>query len=121
MKIYLAGGMHGNWRAEVKALSDAVTWIDPCDHNLKNEWEYTLWDLQAIKDCDLVFAYLEENNPGGEGMNLEIGFAHGLGIYVILVDEKWHRYGGMARSVASVAHKSFKKGLIFLEEMLKLA
>lgn len=120
MIVYLAGGMRGAWRNEVKKLSDEVTWLDPCDHGLKDEWEYALWDLQAIKGCDIVFAYLETDNPGGEGLNLEIGFAHGLGKYVILVDGKWHRYGGMARSVASVTHRSLTKGIEFLEKMLLL-
>jgi nucleoside 2-deoxyribosyltransferase len=62
--------------------------------------EYTAWDLHAIRKCDLVLAYLEESNPGGPNVALELGYAHALGKPIILVNEKKSRITSMLDQIA---------------------
>lgn len=91
MKVYLAGGMHTEWRSKVKGKfpSDAVKWLDPCGLMLAEAQAYTLWDLASVGVSDVVFAYLEKDNPSGLGMFYEMGFAKALGKKVIFVNERY--------------------------------
>ena len=90
-KVYLAGGFRSNWQKEVKTASvkrgrrELYEFIEFWDPYIvergkfaeKKEWsakEYTQWDLHAIRQCDIVFAYLEKGNPG-LGMIAECGYA----------------------------------------------
>lgn len=46
-KVYLAGGMHSNWREIVMKVA-GFSFIDPRDHQLSEDAElYTLWDIPA--------------------------------------------------------------------------
>lgn len=85
MKIYLAGGMKSDWRSLVKGGSNH-TFYDPCDHGFSDPTRYTFFDLEAVRHCDLVFAYLEEDSPSGLGLSYEMGLAKGLGKRVIFVN-----------------------------------
>ena len=76
--------------------------------------------MQAIRQSDLVFAYLEATNPAGYALALEIGYAKGLGKTVILVDEKSSvdeqagRYLQMVRAAADAVFASFDEGVEYL-------
>lgn len=88
-KVYLAGGMKSGWQEDLKELvGDNFIFFDPCKHNLSNPKEYSIWDSHFVKQCDILFAYMEYDNPSGIGLAYEIGLARGLGKTVILVDEK---------------------------------
>lgn len=101
IKIYLAGGFHGDWRTLVHDKIRGTTrgrhnvvFLDPLepelDENGKRKQlpfeEYTVWDLWAIRTADIVFVYSEATNPG-QGYIVEAGYAKGLGKTVILVRE----------------------------------
>ena len=108
-KIYLAGGMKSGWQDEayqeilVKAGTMnpdvGIFFLDPRHHKATDPDAYTLIDLQWIRNSDLVFAYMEDTNPGGPNLALEIGYAHALGIPVIFVNER-EKYWGMAETVS---------------------
>lgn len=115
MKVYLAGGMRGDWRNIVKELVPFATFIDPVEHGFVEPEEYTPWDLAGVRECDVVFAYLEKSNPSGLGMMLEIGYGKGLSKFVIFVDEKNERYTQIGRIAADVVYDSLRSGV----EMLK--
>lgn len=85
--IYLAGGFKSGWQARVIDQLPGYEFLDPSQHNIQDAGEYTRWDLDAVRACDIVLGYMEATNPGGYSLALEIGFAHALGKTVVLVDE----------------------------------
>lgn len=123
-KIYLAGGMRSNWQDTVKAaLAEAYTkpvlYLDPRQHGSRDENLYTSWDLAAVEASNILFVYLEKDNPDGHGLALEIGFALGMAQagaapkHVIYVEEPGHpasRYLGMARACADETLSSLEDG-----------
>lgn len=121
--VYLAGGFHTNWQDKVMEAVSGFKYLDPRSHNLQDRDAYTLWDLTAIRACDCMFAYLEESNPGGYALALEIGFAKALGKQILFVDEKSpqdeknRRYLGMVRSTAHVVFDSFEEGIDYLKRL----
>lgn len=88
MKIYLAGGMATEWRGFVTGSCGWATFYDPTLSGLDFPSGYTMWDLRAIADSDIVLGYFEKSNPSGIGLACEIGYAKGLGKMIILVNEQ---------------------------------
>ena len=121
MKIYLAGGMKSGWQKKVKRACRAfdVIFFDPCSHGLSDPAQYTLWDLDRIHQCDILFGFMETTNPSGHGLSAEIGYAHGLGKKIILVDEKSDRYMAIVREIADVVLSSLQDGIVFLKSVTR--
>lgn len=87
-KIYLAGGFRSNWQGQVAArLAGSFELLDPRAHNIQDPVEYTRWDLEAIRQSDIVLANMEASNPGGYSLALEVGFAKALGKRIFMVDQ----------------------------------
>ena len=87
MRIYLAGSF-SNWREPIKTEVPQHQYLDPSDHhNLQQEDVYTYLDLEQVRMSDMVLARVDPENPSNYGASLEIGYASGLGIPVILIDE----------------------------------
>ena len=91
--IYLSGGMtDGRWQRGVKEALVATglhehTFIDPCVRNGVDPTypdEYTAWDIAGVQQADVLFAYMEEDNPSGIGLALEVGVAVGAGGKLII-------------------------------------
>ena len=119
MKIYLCGGMHNNWQDSVTPLLNGHEVLDPRSHGLTEEKAYTEWDLNAIRKCDAVLAFMDRDNPSGYGLNLEIGFAYALKKPVYFVMDHLgdrHKYFGMARACS----RNFGNFNDAIEAMLKL-
>ncbi|MHB9100331.1 MAG: nucleoside 2-deoxyribosyltransferase domain-containing protein [Sulfuricella sp.] len=85
--IYLAGGFKSGWQKTVKSNLSGYDFLDPSAHNIQDPKEYTEWDLAAVGRCDIVLANMEQSNPGGYSLALEVGFAKALGKTIILVDQ----------------------------------
>lgn len=126
MKVYLAGGMHNTWRTTV--LNEcwhkcSAEFLDPTTHSLTNEDEYTAWDLLNIKQSDIVFAYMDNENPSGYGLCVEVGYAKALGKTIILVidylDNLRDQYFGMVRSCADVVVNNLDDGINLIKEFSK--
>ena len=101
-KIYLAGGFRSNWQVLAKArLDGSFELLDPRAHNIQDPAEYTRWDLEAVRQSDIVLANMEASNPGGYSLALEVGFAKALGKRIFMVDQiddpLIHRYFEMVR------------------------
>lgn len=114
--------MRGEWRARVKAAVPSVEWLDPATHGLRDPKAYTAWDLQAVREADVIFAYLERSNPYGFNMAFEVGYAHALGKPIIFVDEKHgpnDRPCSMLRQLSDWATK-LEDGIRFLDPDAKL-
>ena len=87
-KIYLAGGFRSNWQAQVVArLAGAFELLDPSAHDIQDPAEYTQWDLEAVRQSDIVLANMEASNPGGYSLALEVGFAKALDKRIFMVDQ----------------------------------
>jgi hypothetical protein len=88
-KVFLSGGFKSNWQSEViEQLKGQFVFFNPREHGLEHSDFYTTWDIHFVKDCDIIFAYMEESNPSGYGLAFELGLAHSLNKTIILVDEK---------------------------------
>jgi nucleoside 2-deoxyribosyltransferase len=125
-RVYLAGGMHSDWRKVIiKKLGGSVcffSFIDPMGSKMKNPDQYTFWDLRSIEHCDILVGHMDQLNPSGYGLNLEIGYAKALGKTIILIipedftkyDER-SRYFDMARVCADVVVKTLYGAADFLK------
>ncbi len=84
-KVYLAGGISQAWRKRVsrKWRGLAKTFDPFTDSRQGAVYEFTNDDLEAVRDSDLVFAVVDYHVY--TGLAAEVGFAHALGIPVILV------------------------------------
>lgn len=102
-KIYLAGGFSNkerpDWRSVIanKLKSQATNLgnpilFDPEKKEISNYVRmqpdtYTTWDLEAIKQSDIVFVYIDKNLIP-VGALLELGYAKALGKTIITCIEE---------------------------------
>lgn len=101
--VYLAGGMKSGWQDRVKEAVPGVIFVDPREHALKDEQGYTAWDLAGVELADVVFGYIEKDNPGGAGLAVEFGWGARAGKALVLVEQSGYaqeRYFGMVRALA---------------------
>lgn len=84
-KVYLAGGKSQAWRKRVnrKWRGLAITFDPFTDSRQGAVYQFTNDDLNAIRSSDVVFAVVDYHVY--TGLAAEVGFAHALGIPVILV------------------------------------
>lgn len=122
VKIYLAGGMKSGWQDRViNKFSDRCIIFNPQDHKLNCAKEYTIWDLHFVSRADVIFGYLEKDNPSGFGLAVEIGYARALNKTIILVDEKSNTdpsfsiYFKIVRETSDIVFGDFESGLNYLE------
>ena len=121
MKVYLSGGMRSGWQDKVIAECPGVEFIDPRDHGLHSSMEYTPWDLLAVRRCDIIFAYLEKDNPSGLGLALEVGYAAGLNKTIIFVNEKiGQRYTEIIDWTADLSYGTLELGIEYLKSFAKM-
>ena len=127
-KIYLAGGLKSNWREKViKNSVGNFIFFNPKEHGLEKSGSdrYTVWDLYHVKKCDILFGFMEKDNPSGYGLSLEIGYAKALNKCIILIDERsqddeWFRKKyDIVRCTSSVNFNSLKAGIEYLNSFSK--
>jgi nucleoside 2-deoxyribosyltransferase len=111
LKVYLAGGMRSGWQDIVKERCGVCEYYDPRTHGLTNPTEYTKWDLDHIAKCDVLFAYMEKDNPSGFGLCIELGYAKALGKTIIFVNESDNRHLAMANCVADIFYTTLEDGM----------
>lgn len=125
-RVFLSGGFKSNWQKKViERLGQNFTYFNPREHMLEDPNEYTFWDVHFIKQCDIVFAYLEQDNPSGLGLIFEVGVAYGLGKTIILIDEKsskddiFRKYFKIVQHASSSLFTSFEDGMKYLGSFSK--
>jgi nucleoside 2-deoxyribosyltransferase len=125
-KVFLSGGFKSNWQQRVyDKLDGDFIFFNPRAHSLEDSNEYTFWDVHFIKQSDIIFAYLEKDNPSGLGLIFEIGVAYGLGKTIILIDEKsshddiFKKYFKIVQHASSSVFSTFEEGLKYLESFSK--
>jgi len=125
LKVYLAGGMHGDWRS-IYIDSVRAVFYSPKEHDLTISDEYTLWDLTAIEQCDVFLGFMEADNPSGQGLTLEIGYAKALGKKIILVvedefvNQDRYKYFLMAEECADVVLYDHDDALKLIQSLSKI-
>ena len=114
-RIYLAGGFRSGWQAAVAAKLVEFECLDPSQHRINDPADYTAWDLEAIRRCDVLLANMEASNPGGYALALEVGFAKALGKFICFVDgtanTRMSKYFEMVRQCADVVVTSLDDAL----------
>lgn len=125
-KIYLAGGINkSNWQQKV--IDDVgqkdIVFYNPGKHELTDSKEYTFWDLHYVKQSDILFAFMQRDNPSGIGLALEIGYARALDKPIILVDEKSKSDEDFAnrfefvRESSTIVFNKIEEGISFLKKI----
>jgi nucleoside 2-deoxyribosyltransferase len=118
--IYLAGGFRSGWQAGVIKQLPEYKFLDPSQHNIKEPKEYTNWDLDAIRQCDIVLANMEPTNPGGYSLALEVGYARALNKTVVFVDQiedaTVSRYFEMVRQCSDLNFKTLDQAVNHLSQ-----
>lgn len=127
-KIYLSGGFRSNWQSKViHSLGDSCIFFNPREHQLESDKEYWIWDIHFVKECDIVFAYMEADNPSGFGLTLEIGLAYALNKTIILVDEKsktdpdFEKYFKIVSNTTQIVFDNLEIGINFLKNFTSLS
>lgn len=104
MKVYLSGGFKTGWQEEVTGeilrLRPDAEIADPRENRFHDPAYYSKWNMKNIADCDLLFAYMEHDNPGIANVAFEIGFAAALGKKIILINEKGQRFAELMHQVS---------------------
>jgi len=122
-KVYLAGGFKSNWQSIViNKLSGQFVFFNPRGHELKDTTLYSAWDIHFVKECDILFGYMESTNPSGYGLAFEIGLSFGLNKTIILVDERsavdpdFGKYYSLIRFPCASVFSTLDEGIHFLEK-----
>lgn len=120
LTVYLSGGMKSDWQDRVIGACDKldVVFIDPRKNDSKDPGVYTPWDLFGVAKADVVLCYLEWENPGGQGIALEAGYALGLGKHVIGVILKESRYWDIVRHAVSIEFGNLDAAIKYLKSLI---
>lgn len=114
-KVYLAGGMHNDWRNMVyEKANPYFVFFDPMWNGMPEPPLYSMWDIHWVKQCDILFVYIDKENPSGWGTMLEIGYGKASDKTIILVDETDNRYFKIAHHVADVVFDNIHDGIEYL-------
>ncbi len=119
-KIYLAGGW-SPWRDTVMSKIRNCEWLDPRDaqdpttgKNLSNWFEM---EIEMLKECDAVIAYIALENASGYGTTFEVSFAYALNKPYIFINEKDDEYKWSMQTKGSFANfKSINEALCWIKD-----
>jgi hypothetical protein len=127
LSIYLAGGMDSDWQSQIiEKYRGDFFFFNPRDHQLQKSEEFTVWDLLYLQKADILFAFMEKDNPSGFGLTLEVGFARALGKTIILIDEKsssdtfFKDKFRIVRDSSSIVFDNIKEGTEYLGSFLRV-
>lgn len=87
MKVYLSGGMYSDWQNKMPNMKN-VQYFDPRYVSQTSAINFVNDDLDAVRDSDLIFCYIEKDNPSGIGTSWECAIAKENNIPIITVWEK---------------------------------
>lgn len=115
--------MRSCWREEIKETCNGFLFFCPKDKEVSRDMnvdEYGTWDLHYIKQCDIMFCYMEKSNPSGIGLACEMGFGYALGKTVILVLEDENEkipeeYLAFLKKVSHVTFSDFQAAVNYLK------
>lgn len=111
--VFLCGDLASKWQDEVKDARPDFEYYDPrLQASGLSSTQYVNDDLDAIRACRFVFAYLETNSTEGLAIAMMIGYAIALGKPVILVvDPSWVKLSRQLVFKSAVAMQNFALAL----------
>jgi len=114
-KVYLAGGLDSGWREVLANRWDGkAICIDPFKDSSQGAiYEFTHDDLKAIRESDVVFGVC--SYPKFDGMALEFGYAHALGIPIIYATNL-PRVSSMMAAVSKAVFTDYMEAVEFIEK-----
>jgi len=116
--VYLAGDPKSGWQARVCRAIQDLQLLDPSKHDLGDPKELSRWGLRAIRESDVVLAYLDQENQNGYSLALELGYAKALGKTILLVEEhkggERDKYLQTVREVADFCFDSLGEAVSYL-------
>ena len=105
----------------MESCGDSFIFFNPREHQLElDSTQYTAWDIFHIKQCEILFGYMESTNPSGLGLSLEVGYAKALNKTIILVNEKsksnpeFERHFKIVENLADAVFDDLQKAICFL-------
>ena len=121
-KVFLSGGFKSNGQSKViQQLPVSFVFFNPREHGLELSDLYTTWDIHFVKECDILFAYMESANPSGYGLAFELGVAYSLNKTIILVDERskddptFAKYFRILHKPSGVVLSNLEEGIEYLK------
>jgi nucleoside 2-deoxyribosyltransferase len=116
--VYLAGDPKSGWQSKVCRAIQDLQLLDPSRHDLADPSELARWGLEAIRESDVVLAYLEEEDRNGHALAFELGYAKALGKTILLVREhgtgEEDKYFQTVREVADFCFDSLGEAVSYL-------
>lgn len=88
MKVFLSGDTRTDWQSTIMDRFPDHTFFDPRTLSNKTYKEMAETELNWINQSDIVFAYLNKENPYGFGTCFEIGYSVAQKKTIVYVDEK---------------------------------
>ena len=123
--VYLSGGMRGeDWQSRVIQKCGDLDFVNPRQHGLDSADRYTPADLLGVKRCDVLLAYMADDNPSGIGLALEVGYALALGKTVVLVDRSEgdrEKYMAIVRQAAQVRFDHILLAIAWLQSVAAMS
>lgn len=132
MNVYLAGGMRSEWQDKVTASlhfsnvyadffdPSKVRKVQAFEQISKESRSYTTRDLFKLRNCDIVFVFIEKDNPACIGLAAEVGFARALNKVIITVFESGRevipdRYFDMIKEMSDAVTDTLEDGIKYLK------
>jgi nucleoside 2-deoxyribosyltransferase len=81
------------------------------------------WDLEAIRNSDIIFAHIESSNPSGYGLSSEVGYTTTRNKSIVLLNEKSKTASEIAsylkidREAANVVFEDLNEGIASLKKL----
>lgn len=118
MKVFLSGDTRSDWQSDVMRRFPGHSFFDPRTLSNKPYKEMAETELAWVDQSDIVFAYLNKNNPYGYGTSFEIGYSVANKKIVIYVDEKQVSSSKWVSEHPVYSFDTLDKGIAKLEELL---
>jgi hypothetical protein len=87
LKVYLSGDMFSGWQDDMPEHKH-IEYIDPRKAPQSSMDDFVNWDLNKVKEADIVFCHMAYNNPSGLGASWECSIASEYDIPIITSWEK---------------------------------
>jgi nucleoside 2-deoxyribosyltransferase len=122
-KVFLSGGFKSDWQSKlIQSLEGKFVFFNPREHGLEKDDSYSTWDIHFVKECDILFAYMESANPSGYGLAFELGIAFAMNKTIILIDEKsfsdssFERHFKIMHRPSGVVFNNLNDGIEYLKK-----
>jgi SAM-dependent methyltransferase len=119
MRVFLSGDTRGEWQSVLMNRFPTHEFFDPRTLSEEPPSVMARKELEWIDQADIIFAYLNKENPYGFGTSFEIGYSVATRKAIIYVDEKQVSSSKWIAEHPVLAFDSLDAGVEKLAEMLE--